>query len=147
MNPPASLLPFHSNRAGSTSEAPGDDQLNDLTILQTFLKETLNSNPTSYDVEKYLAFHRISTYTGQQLREWQVQQENGEIETEYCPTCWSIAVIKPGSYEDGIAFNTCENCYRTVCEFCHQHDHGREPCRCLCVDCAKQSRFDAAIPA
>ena len=117
--------------------------MTDYTALQSFLQATDVARPTAGDVEKYLKSRRISASDERQLRRWQVQQENGEIETEYCPTCWAIAVIEPDSPQDGIAFNTCENCYCTVCEFCHRHGHDENPHRCLCPPCAEESRLDA----
>ena len=121
--------------------------MNDLAILQPFLQETHTPNPTSDEVSKYLSSRRLSRTNSQILRNWQARQEHGDIETEHCPTCWAIAVIEPGSYQDGIAFSTCDSCYCTVCEFCHRHNRGEGFDHCLCSNCAEQSRLDAAIPA
>lgn len=93
-------------------------------------------------MEHYASEQRLSDVAGQALRAWQIRQENGDISTDNCPTCWAVAIIETGS-DEGLAFNTCENCYRTVCEFCHQHASDDEFGSCLCGPCAGESQESA----
>ena len=102
--------------------------------LAKFLRATDNFTPTLAEVLRYSHPRQLSMQQLQELLQWQRSQEEGETETLACAYCWAVTVTDAES-EEGLAFNTCEDCYRTICEFCHQHTP-EEPHRCLCGDCA-----------
>ena len=106
-------------------------------LLSQLFQETDDPNPDADAVRRHANQHGLTPQEVDSLNDWQHARDEGRNETMVCTTCWAVSVTAPDS-EYGMALSTCDICYRTVCEFCHQHTPADDLCRCR--DCADQVR-------
>lgn len=115
--------------------------------LVPFFRETMSLNPSVDEVEHYIAQAQPSGRSALNLRRWQRAETAGDIETDVCTNCWAISVLDAGHQEEGILLTACEDCQRTICNFCHVDEHDGEDDdgdrgRCRCGKCADQARLN-----
>jgi len=115
--------------------------------LVPFFRETRNLSPSADEVEQYVIEAKPSGRAAQNLRRWQRAEAAGELETDICTNCWAISVQNAGDQEEGVLLTGCQDCGRTICNFCHVHTECEEDERCRCQDCdveARQYRQESA---
>ena len=118
----------------STANAPAAARHTSELLSQLF-QETDDPNPDVDTIRQHVSLHRFTPQEINSLNDWQHAREAGRSDTEVCTTCWAVSVTDADS-GCGLALSTCDVCYRTVCEFCHQHNSADDLCQCR--DCADQ---------
>ena len=109
-------------------------QINAQLLIPFFRYHRCESYPLDEDIEQYINRETPTRDVAANLRLWQRANETGTVETDFCTNCWAISVLDTGRAAEPVLLNTCEGCYKTICNFCHVHNTGDE--RCLCGDCA-----------
>lgn len=113
-------------------------------LLSGLFQATKDPNPDEVAIHQYASRHRLPAAEIQAINDWSRAEEAGRTKTEVCTTCWAVSVTDDNS-EWGLNLSTCDDCYRTVCEFCHQHLPGDDQCRC--GECADRTRSERRSPA
>ena len=102
-------------------------------IIQ-YVREEYNTEPGPDEIERHIREKRPGAAAANALRNWQQDQDDGRTITDFCPNCGNMTVVT--REEDRLNMTTCNACYRTICESCHQHIPGDQEDKCLCGDCA-----------
>lgn len=108
-------------------------------VLAPFLRhcyELSLPEDSEFEMERYIeTMHPEPDGTAEQLRNWQRSFASGEVETEWCRGCWTLAMRNSG--DDGeLTILGCEECGEDVCEICHWHVPGPRNNDCVCWECA-----------